>query len=83
MSNIVPTGKFTLAEKVSKSVVMESGSDKRYNINVPFTIRFSNEFLPIQLIYGGKNFKFAEKFSLCANPTNYYNSTEYQVDLMK
>ena len=69
----VPTSKFTLAEKRTKSVTMEGGSDKRC-ITGTFSITFSSELL-MQLIYGGKTvqrfprFKFPQEFSLSANPT--------------
>lgn len=77
----VPTGNFTLAKRGSASVVMEAASDKR-SITGTFGITFTNKFLPIQLIYGGKTeqslprFKFPDGFSLSANPTHYSNTTE-------
>ena len=49
----VPTSNLTLAEKEATCVTMESSSDKRC-ITGTFSITFSNEFLPMQLIYGGK-----------------------------
>ena len=69
----VPTGNFTLAAKRSTTVTMEGGSDKRC-ITGTFGITFTNKFLPIQLIYGGKTlqslprFKFPEEFSTSVNP---------------
>ena len=49
----VPTSNSTLIEKGAMSVTMDGGSDKRC-ITGTFSIMFSNEFLPMQLIYGGK-----------------------------
>ena len=49
----VSTANYTLAEKGSKTVTLEGGNDKR-TITGTFGITFTNKFLPIQLIYGGK-----------------------------
>ena len=60
---------------------MEGGSDKRCMTGTS-RITFSNEFLPMQLIYGGKTvqslprFKFPQEFSLSGNPTHFSNSSE-------
>ena len=60
---------------------MEGGSDKRC-ITGTFGITFTNKFLPIQLIYGGKTeqslprFKFPEGFRTSVNPGHYSNATE-------
>ena len=60
---------------------MEGGSDKRC-IAGTFGITFTNKFLPVQLVYGGKTeqslprFKFPERFSTSVNPTRYSNATE-------
>jgi len=60
---------------------MEGGSDKRC-ITGTFGITFTNKFLTIQLIYGGKTeqslprFKFLEGFSTSVNPTHYSNAKE-------
>ena len=77
----VSTRNFTLEEKGAESFTMEGGSDKRC-ITETSSITFSNEFLPMQLIYGRKivqslpRFKFPQEFSLSANPTNFSNSSE-------
>ena len=77
----VPTSIFTLAEKGATSVTMEGGSDKRC-ITGTFSITFSNEFLPIYLIYGEKavqslrRFRLIQEFSLSGNPTHFYNLSE-------
>ena len=57
----VPTSNFTLAEKGATSVTMEGESDKRC-ITGTFSITFSNEFLPRQLIYGGKTVQSLPRF---------------------
>ena len=49
----VPTSNFNLAAKGSTTVTMQAGSDKRC-ITGAIGITFTNKFLPIQLIYGGK-----------------------------
>ena len=60
---------------------MEGGNDKRC-ITGTFSITFTNEFLPVQLIYGGKTvkslprFKFPQEFSLSANPIHFSNWSE-------
>ena len=60
---------------------MEGGSDKGY-ITGTFGNTFGNEFLPMELIYGGKTvqslsrFKFPQEFSLSANPAHFSNSSE-------
>ena len=77
----VPTRNITLAEKGATYITMEGGKDKRC-ITGAFSIMFSNEFLPTQLIYGGKTvqnlprFKFSQEFSLSVNPTKFSNSSE-------
>ena len=51
----VPMSNLTPMEKGATPVTMEGGSDKRW-ITGTFSITFSNDyqFLPMQLIYGGK-----------------------------
>ena len=77
----VPTSNFTLAEKGATFGTMEGGSDKRC-ITGTFSITFSNEFLPIYLIYGTKTvqslrrFKFIQEFSLSGNRTHLSNLSE-------
>ena len=78
----VSTTNYTLAKKGSTTVTVEGGNDKR-TITGTFGIYFTNKFLPIQLIYGGKTdqslprFKFPEGFSTSVNPTHYSNTEEY------
>ena len=52
-SKFVPSGNHTLAKKGSKSVSIAGSSDKR-NITATFVISLEGDFLPMQLIYGGK-----------------------------
>ena len=63
----------TMAKKGANSVAIAASSDKRC-IKGTFVITLKGDFLPIQLIYGGKTapslprFKFPESFSLSVNP---------------
>ena len=77
----VPVGRTTLATKNSKTVTIKGSTDKR-TITATFTISIRGDFLPMQLIYGGKTkkclpcFKFPEKFSLGYNETHCSNEKE-------
>ena len=77
----VPVSRSTLAKKNSKAVAIKRSSDKR-SITATFSITFSGTFLPMQLIYGGKNtksfprFKFPNDFSLSVNKIHYSNEKE-------
>ena len=59
----------------------QGNSDKR-TITATFAISFKGDFMPMQLIYGGKTtkclprFKFPDKFSLSYNETHYSNENE-------
>ena len=72
-SKLAPASRHTMAEKSSKLVSI-TGSSYKQAITATFGITLSNEFLPMQLIYGGKTqqslpkFKFPESFSLSAKP---------------
>lgn len=69
-----------LAPRGETSVTIESSADKRI-ITGTFAITLYGEFLPIQLIYGGKfsqslpRFKFPEDFSLSVNPKHISDTT--------
>ena len=52
-SSYVSVGRMTIAEKNSKSVPIKGLTDKR-NITLTFVISLAGEFLPMQLIYQGK-----------------------------
>ena len=77
----VPVGRTTLAKKNSQTVTIKGSTDKR-TITTTFAMSIRGDFLPMQLIYGGKTkkclpcFKFPEKFSLSYNETNYSNEKE-------
>ena len=70
-----------MAKKNTKTVPIKGSSDKR-TITATFAILLQGDFLPLQLIYGGKirkclpRFKFPEKFSLSYNETHYSNEKE-------
>ena len=80
-SYLVPCKKHTMAAKGSTNVTIAGASDKR-SIAATFAITLSGEFLPMQLIYGGKTeqslprYKFPESFSLSVNQKHYSNTTE-------
>ena len=77
----IPVGRQSLAKTGSKSVSIAGSTDKR-SITGTFIIFLSDNFLPMQLIYGGKTkqflprFKFPESFSLSANPKHFSNKAE-------
>ena len=52
----VPVGRTTLAKKNTKTVPVKGSSDKR-TITVTFAILLQEDFLSMQLIYGGKTRK--------------------------
>ena len=52
-SSYVSVGKKTIAARGSMSVLIKGLTDKR-NITLNFVISLSGEFLPVQIIYGGK-----------------------------
>ena len=76
-----PVERTTTAKKNSKTVTIKYSTDKR-TITTTFAISIRGDFLPMQLIYGGKTkkclprFKFPEKFSLSYNETHYSNEIE-------
>ena len=77
----MPVGNSTLAPRGEASVTIEGSADKRM-ITGTFGITLHGEFLPIQLIYGGKTaqslprYKFPKDFSLSVNPKHFSNTTE-------
>ena len=52
-SSYVFVGRSTMAARGAKSVPIKGLTDKR-NITLTFVVSFSGEFLPMQIIYGGK-----------------------------
>ena len=77
----VPAMNHTMTKRNTKSVSIAGATDKR-SITGTFVITLDGQFLPIQLIYGGKTrqslprFKFPEGFSLSFNPKHYSNTEE-------
>ena len=76
-----PVASRTIAKKNSKHIHV-AGFSYKQAITGTFGITYSNLFLPMQLIYGGKTsqslpkFKFPESFALSANPKHFSNTTE-------
>ena len=70
-----------MAAKGSTNVTIHGCNDKRM-ISATFVITLAGEFLPIQLIYGGKTlqslprYRFPESFSLSVNEKHYSNTDE-------
>ena len=77
----VPVGNETLAPRGETSVTIEGSADKR-SITGTFAISLHGEFLPMQLIYGGKTsqslprFEFPSGFLLSANSKHFSNTDE-------
>ena len=77
----VPVSHHTMAKKGVKSVAAAGSADKRC-ITGTFFITLKGDFLPIQLIYGGKmaqslpKFKVLESFLLSVNPKHFSNTKE-------
>ena len=80
-SKFVPACNKTLAKKGCKSVPIAGSTDKRM-ITATFSITLTGEFLPIQLIYGGKTTKsmpalsFPSDFVISINKKHYSNEKE-------
>jgi len=76
-----PVSSQTLAKQGTKHVNI-SGVTYRKALTATFGITLSNEFLPIQLIYGGKTVQslpkvnFPESFSLSVNEKHFSNTEE-------
>ena len=77
----VRVGNETLAPRGETSVTIEGSVDK-HSITGTFAISLHGEFLPMQLIYGGKTsrslprFDFPSGFLLSANPKHFSNTDE-------
>ena len=80
-SYLAPCKKFTMAPKGSTNVAIHGCDDKR-TITATFVITLAGEFLPIQLIYGGKTlqslprYQFPNSFLLIMNEKHYSNISE-------
>ena len=73
-SKYVPGCNKTLAPKGVKNVSIARSTDKR-TITATFSITMDGQFLPMQIIYGGKTSKsiprvpFSDRFLFSANPS--------------
>lgn len=81
-SSYVSVGKSTMAKRGDKSVSIKGLSDK-CNITVTFVITLAGEFLPLQIIYGGKtdrchpkNVQFPSGFCISHNEKHRSNEEE-------
>lgn len=81
-SSYISVGRATMAKQGSKSVAIKGLSDKRY-ITLTFVISLAGEFLPLQIIYGGKTkasqprgFQFPKSFCVSQNPKHWSNEEE-------
>ena len=81
-SSYVSVGKQTMAGHGAKSVPITGFTDKR-NVTLTFVVNVTGEFLPLQIIYGGKTkdslprgFVFPKGFSLRQNPKNWSNEAK-------
>ena len=81
-SSYVSVGKSTMAKRGEKSVSIKGLSDKR-NITLMFVITLAGEFLPLQIIYGGKtdrchprDFQFPSGFCISHNEKHWSNEEE-------
>ena len=81
-SSYVSVGKQTMAARGSKSVPVKGLMHNR-NITLNFVISLSGEFLPLQIIYGGKTkasqprgIDFPPEFSVTQNPKHWSNEKE-------
>ena len=76
-SKYVPVGNESMTEKGKHSVKTEGSVGKR-SITGTFAISFDGNFLPVQLIYGGKTtqslpkFEFPKYFSPGTNPKHFH-----------
>ena len=78
----VSVGKMTMAKKGDKSIPIKGLTDKR-NITLTFVVSFTGEFLPMQIIYGGKTnrsqprrIEFSKGFNVTQNPRHWSNEEE-------
>ena len=82
----IPVLHNTMAKKGVKSVAIAGSADKR-SITGTFVITLNGDFLPLQLIHGGKTkqslpqCKFPHSFSLSVNP-NHFSNTEESIKII-
>jgi len=86
-SKYIQSSRYTMEKAGTKSVAIVGAGDKRA-ITATFVIDLAGNFLPMQLIYGGKTnrsipkMSFPDGFSLSANPKHYSN-TEESIKIIK
>ena len=78
----VSVGKMMMAKKGDKSIPIKGLTDKR-NITLTFVVSFTGEFLPMQIIYGGKTdrsqprgVEFPKGFNVTQNPRHWSKEEE-------
>ena len=81
-SSYVSVGKMTMAKRGEKSVRIKGLTDKR-NITLTFAVTFTGDFLPMQIIYGGKTDRsqprgivFPKGFCVTQNEKHWSSETE-------
>jgi len=81
-ASYVSVGKSAMAKRGDKSVSIKGLSDKR-NITLTFVITLAGEFLPLQIIYGGKtdgchpkDVRFPPGFCISHNEKHWSNEEE-------
>ena len=81
-ASYVSVGKSTMAKRGDKCVSIKGLSDKR-NITLTFVITLAGEFLPLQIIYGGKtdrchpkDVRFPSGFCISHNEKHWSNEEE-------
>ena len=81
-STYVSTGAMTTAKRGEKNMAMKGLADQRA-ITLTFTVSLTGEFLPMQVIYGGKTtasqprgFKFPDGFSVSQHLKHWSNEDE-------
>ena len=76
--NVIPSCNYTMASKGVKRVEIAGYGDKR-QITGTFAVTLAGEFLPMQLIYGGKTnrchpkHRFPTGFDICHTPNHWAN----------
>jgi hypothetical protein len=76
--NLVPTSDYTVEERSAKRVKVNGLGDKR-QVTATFAATMSGEFLPMQILYGGKTervhpkFKLPDDFDVWHSPNHWSN----------
>ena len=76
-SSYVFVDKMTMAKRWEKSVLIKGLTDKR-NITLTFAVTFTGDFLPMQIIYGGKTDRSQPgyRYHVTQNEKHWSNETE-------